>query len=149
MFEKKVVHAKTHECSSTAVMMNDSIMIMGASIAIEDCETVIVVPEVAIREAGYVKTFTRKDSGYAKHEYHALSQMVFFQFQDDELEFHEIDDSPLMISCGVEQIVSSDGLVIYRDLAGELHVLVHRLQNRKKLLETAYRYCTRWIRLDI
>ncbi|MFH0781940.1 MAG: hypothetical protein V2B20_08305 [Pseudomonadota bacterium] len=128
--------------------MNESITIEGAAIAIKDCETVIVVPEIAIKEAGYIKTWTQKESGHAKHEFHALSQMVFFQFQDDEIEIYEVD-GPLTISCGAENIVLSDGLVIYRDLAGELHVLVHRLQNRKKLLETAYRYCTRWVRLDI
>jgi hypothetical protein len=128
--------------------MNESITIEGAAIAIKDCETVIVVPEIAIKEAGYIKTWTQKESGHAKHEFHALSQMVFFQFQDDEIEISEID-GPLKISCGVENIVLSDGLVICRDLTGELHVLVHRLQNRKKLLETAYRYCTRWVRLDI
>ena len=128
--------------------MNDSIRIQGFSVSIEDVETAIVVPEVAIKEAGYIKTFTRKDSGHAKHEYHALSQMVFFQFQDDELKFREIDSS-VTISCGTEHVDVVDGLIIYRDLGGELHVLVHKLQNRKKLLETAYRYCTRWVRLDI
>ena len=128
--------------------MNDSIRIQGTSPAIEDIETAIVVPEVAIKEAGYIKTFSRKEGGHAKHEYHALSQMVFFQFQDDELEIREID-SPVTISCGTERIDVQGGLIIYRDLGGELHVLVHKLQNRKKLLETAYRYCTRWVRLDI
>ncbi len=128
--------------------MNESITIEEAAIAIKDCETVIVVPEIAIKEAGYIKTLTIKEGAHAKHAFHALSQMVFFQFQDDEIEISEVD-GPVTISCGAESIVLSDGLVIYRDLAGELHVLVHRLQSRKKLLETAYRYCTRWVRLDI
>ncbi len=128
--------------------MNDFIRIQGTSLVIEDIETAIVVPEVAIKEAGYIKTFTRKEGGHAKHEYHALSQMVFFQFQDDELEVCEID-SPVTVSCGTERIDVQGGLIIYRDLGGELHVLVHKLQNRKKLLEAAYRYCTRWVRLDI
>lgn len=128
--------------------MNELITIDGAAIAIKDCETIIVVPEIAIREAGYIKTWTQKESGHAKHEFHALSQMVFFQFQDDEIAICEID-GPVTISCGLENTVLSDGLVIYRDLAGELHVLAHRQQNWKKLLEAAYRYCTRWVRLDI
>ncbi len=128
--------------------MNDSIRIEGTSLVVENIETAIVVPEVAIKEAGYIKTFTSKDSGHAKHEYHALSQMVFFQFQDDELEIREID-CPVTVSCGPEQIDVQGGLIIYRDFGGELHVLVHKLQNRKKLLETTYRYCTRWVRLDI
>ena len=128
--------------------MNDSIIIEGAATTIKDCQTVIVVPEIALKEAGYITTFTKKDSGHAKHEFHALSQMAYFQFQDDELEISEID-CPLTISCGTQHTELSGGLVISRDLAGKLHILVHPRQNRKKLLETAYRYCTRWVRLDI
>ncbi len=126
----------------------ESIHIVAAALTVKDCESVIIVPEIAIAEGGYIKTFTTKDRAHAKHEFHALSQMAYFQFQDDELAIDEID-SPLTISCGAEHVELSNGLVIYRDLAGQLHVLVHRLQNRKKLLETAYRHCTRWVRLDI
>lgn len=115
---------------------------------VNDCESVIVVPEIAIAEGGHIKTFTTKDGAHAKHEFHALSQMAYFQFQDAELAIDEID-SQLTISYGSEYTHLSKGLVIYRDLAGRMHVLVHPLQNRKKLLETAYRYCTRWVRLDI
>jgi hypothetical protein len=128
--------------------MNHSIVIAGAATTISDCQAVIVVPEIAIKEAGYIKTFTNKDSGHAKHEFHTLAQMSYFQFQDDELEVCEIN-APLTISCGTERTELSGGLLLYRDGAGELHVLAHPLQNRKKLLEAAYRYCTRWVRLDI
>jgi hypothetical protein len=128
--------------------MFESIQITTAALTVNDCQSVIVVPEIAIAEGGYIKTFTTKDGAHAKHEFHALSQMAYFQFQDDELAIDEID-SPLTIRCGAEYTQLSRGLVICRDLAGQLHVLVHRLQNRKKLLETAYRYCTRWVRLDI
>jgi hypothetical protein len=128
--------------------MNDCITIAGAAATIDDCETVIVVPEIAINEPGYIKTYARKESGNAKHEFHALAQMVYFQFQDEELAIVEID-SPLMISDATESLQLRDGLVLCRDRAGELHVLVHARQNRKKLLEAAYRYCTRWVRLDI
>ncbi len=128
--------------------MNDSITIAGAATPIGDCETVIVVPEIAISEPGYIKTISRKESGNAKHEFHALAQMVYFQFQDEELAIVEID-SPLTISDGTESFELRDGLVLCRDRVGELHVLAYARQNRKKLLEAAYRYCTRWVRLDI
>ena len=128
--------------------MSKIIVIRGTTTTIDDCETVIVVPEIAVNEAGYIKTYSRKDSGNAKHEFHAVAQMVYFQFQDEELEIEEID-SPLIISDGKEQIELHDGLLLYRDLAGGLHVLAHTRQNTKKLLEAAYRYCTRWVRLDI
>jgi hypothetical protein len=128
--------------------MNDFITIAGAAVAIDDSETVIVVPKIAVSEPGYIKTYARKESGNAKHEFYALAQMVYFQFQDEELEIREID-SPLTISDGTDSIELHDGLVLCRDRAGALHVLAHPRQNIKKLLEAAYRYCTRWVRLDI
>lgn len=124
------------------------ISIYSATITVEDCETVIVVPAKAIIEAGYIQMFSVKESSHAKHEYHALAQMAYFQLQDDELEVHEID-SPLTIQTAAENIELSDGMVICRDKNGEMYVLVQAGQNRKKLLEAAYRYCTRWVRLDI
>lgn len=128
--------------------MSNLIAIHGADTAIVDCETVIIVPEIAISEAGYIKTFTCKERGNAKHEFHALAQMVYFQSQDEELEIVEID-SPLTIHAGTEQTELLNGLLFYRDSGGGLHVLTHARQNRKKLFEAAYRYCTRWVRLDI
>ena len=128
--------------------MSATITIQSATTMITDCESVILVPEMALQEAGYIRTFTVKDSGYAKHEYHAMAQMAYFQFQDEELEIVEID-SPLTITCGTEASEMDGGMVLYRDMSGSFYVLVHVSQNRKKLLEAADRYCTRWVRLDI
>jgi hypothetical protein len=128
--------------------MSASIIIQSASITISDCESVILVPEIAVREAGYIKTYTIKDSGYAKHEYHALAQMAYFQFQDDELDVVEID-GPVRVTCNSETSEMDGGMILYRDIGGAFHVLTLREQNSKKLLEAVYRYCTRWVRLDI
>jgi hypothetical protein len=128
--------------------MSTTITIQSPTTMITGCESVILVPEIALQEAGYIKMFSVKDSGHAKHEYHALTQMAYFQFQDDELEIAEID-FPLTITCGTEVHEMDSGMVLYRDMDGSFHVLVHVFQNRKKLLEAAYRYCTRWVRLDI
>lgn len=129
-------------------IMSEFIVIKGAKVIIDDCQTVIVVPEIAVVEAGYIKTYSRKESGNSKHEFHALAQMAYFQFQDEELEIVEVD-TPLFIDDGTEKTLLDGGLVICRDLEGGLRALVHVGQNRKKLLEAAYRYCTRWVRLDI
>lgn len=128
--------------------MENTITIQSGTNTINDCESVIIIPEIALSEAGYIKTFTLKDSGHAKHEYHALAQMAYFQFQDDELEIVEVDSS-LTIVTAAESTELASGMVLYKDTSGSFHVLVHPLQNRKKLLESAYRYCTRWVRLDI
>ena len=128
--------------------MSDTILIESATGKIIDCESIILIPEMALQEAGFIKTFTIRESGSAKHEYHALAQMAYFQYQDDELEIIEIND-PLTITCGTESSRIDGGMVLYRAVNGSFHVLVHGSPNRKKLLETAYRYCTRWVRLDI
>ena len=128
--------------------MTESIVISSEENILAECVSTIIVPELAIKEAGYIKMFTVKDGAHAKHEYHAMAQMAYFQFQDEELEIQEIQ-STITIACGGENIDLNSGMVIYRDQAGEFHVLVHAVQNRKKILEAAYRYCTRWVRLDI
>lgn len=128
--------------------MSASIIIQSPTTTTSDCESVILVPEIAVQEAGYIKTFTIKDSGFAKHEYHALAQMAYFQFQDDELDIVEID-APVRVTCGSEISEIDGGMILYRGTGGAFHVLILGQQNSKKLLEAVYRYCTRWVRLDI
>ena len=128
--------------------MNTVITIQSAALSVSDCESLILVPLKALEEAGYIKTLTIKDSSHAKHEFHAMAQMAYFQYQDDELEMIETG-SPVTICCRGEEIVVDEGMFLYRDTAGEFHAVVLGSPNRKKLLEAAYRYCTRWIRLDI
>ena len=129
-------------------VMSTIITIETASFALSDCESIIIVPERAVQEAGYIKTFTIKDSAHAKHEYHAMAQMAYFQFQDDELDVVGVD-SMVTVTSGKERFDVVDGLIMYRVTDGSFHVVVHKMQNKKKLLEAAYRYCTRWVRLDI
>lgn len=107
-----------------------------------------MVPEIAITEPGYIKTMTTNAEAHSKHEFFAMAQMAYYQYQDDELEVVCVR-APLQVvmSETVEEIIS--GMIIYRDGKGELHVLIHDHLNRKKMLETTNRYCTRWVRLDI
>ena len=74
--------------------------------------------------------------------------MAYFQFQDDELEITPLQE-PLQITFRAEIERLTAGLALYRDLAGQFHAVIHEGQNRKKLLEAAHRFCTRWVRLDI
>lgn len=123
------------------------LQVSGEDVAVQ-CRTVLVVPERAIAEPGYIKAYAATDSVSAKHEYHALAQMAYFQLQDDELDCAEVL-SPLTVDDGVEAQRVEDGMVLCRDTTGTVSALVIAGQNRKKLLEAAYRYCTRWVRLDI
>lgn len=116
---------------------------------VKECESIIIVPEKAVKEAGYIQVFTVKDSAHAKHEYHAMAQMAYFQYQDDELEFTEVTE-PLTIVAGSGEFVTIEaGLLLSRQEGGEFSAIIHSSQNKKKLLESTYRYCTRWVRLDI
>jgi hypothetical protein len=115
---------------------------------IDSCSSAILVPERALEEAGYITTMTDKNTASSKHEFHAMAQMAYFQFQDDELEVKNIIGA-LRVDSGEHYENVNNGLVLYRDSDGAFHALVHEGLNRKKLLEAAYRFCTRWVRIDI
>lgn len=129
-------------------MNTESIILKSADLTITDCVSLIIVPEIAIAEPGYIKTLTVKEAAHAKHEFQAMAQMAYFQFQDDELEITPLHE-PLGITFREETEYLVVGMILYRDLAGQFHALVHEGQNRKKLFEAAHRFCTRWVRLDI
>lgn len=129
-------------------MAGESIIIEYESERITDCESLILVPEVALEEPGYIKTMTSKGEGHSKHEFHAMAQMAYYQYQDDELDIVGIQE-PCVITWDKTTESLESGMIIFRDNGGEFHVLIHELLNRKKMLETTNRYCTRWVRLDI
>ncbi len=124
------------------------IKITSEEIRVTDCVSAIIVPETALREAGYIKTMTVKADAHAKHEFHALAQMAYFQYQDDELAITTFT-KPLSLEEGDALERLDSGMLIYRDSGGEFHVLIAEGVSAKKILEACYRYCTRWVRLDI
>jgi hypothetical protein len=129
-------------------MIMETIRIETSETILSNAESVIVVPEIAIKEPGYIQVFTTKDNAHAKHEYHAMAQMAYFQYQDEELELQEVG-AALHVIAGVEQVTVDGGLILSREPNGSFLAFIHEFQNKKKLLEATYRYCTRWVRLDI
>lgn len=115
---------------------------------IVDCTSVIIVPDKAIEEPGYIQTLTVKNDASSKHEFHAMAQMAYFQFQDDELEIKTLVGE-IKVKSGESVETLHSGMVLCREPSGVFQVLVHEGGDRKKLLESAYRFCTRWVRLDI
>lgn len=126
----------------------ENIIITGDGIEVNDCLSAILVPDRALEEPGYIKTVTAGAVAHAKHEFHAMAQMAYYQYQDEELLPVVVDGVLLLSSPNVVEAIDR-GMVIYRDQQGEFHVLIHRGLNVKKMLETTNRYCTRWVRLDI
>jgi len=128
--------------------MSELIRVESEQEILSNCETVIVVPEIAIKEPGYMQVFTTKDNAHAKHEYHAMAQMAYFQYQDDELELKEVSGT-ITVATNDESVTVDGGMILSREPGGTFLAFIHPLQNKKKLLEACYRYCTRWVRLDI
>jgi hypothetical protein len=116
--------------------------------SISSCSSVVIVPEIALQEPGYIKALTSGAGANAKHEFHALAQMAYFQYQDDELEIDLLKGTCRILKENNDETLES-GLVIYRSGDGTIHIASHGDVNCKKLLEAANRYCTRWVRLDI
>ena len=116
--------------------------------SISGCSSVLIVPEIALQEPGYIKALTSGAAANAKHEFHALAQMAYFQYQDGEVNVDLLKGSCQILQENNHQTLES-GLVIYRGGDGTIHIASHRDSNCKKLLEAANRYCTRWVRLDI
>jgi hypothetical protein len=124
------------------------ITVSGDEIAAIECVNVIIAPEAALHQAGYIKTLTAEEEANAKHKFFALAQMAFFQYEDDEIKA-EIFSGPLAIRHDENEGRLEHGLVICQDEEGRLRLLAHKETNVAKLLEVTNRFCTRWVRLDI
>ncbi len=112
-----------------------------------DCLCALIVPAQALDEPGYIKGVSAAGSS-SKHEFHALAQTAYYQFQDDELKV-ELTSRPLEIAGADLHEVLDRGMVIYRDRQGNIRAVAHQGLKLRKLLEAANRFCTRWVRLDI
>ncbi len=124
------------------------ICIEGGGVKIDRITSAILVPEKALEEPGYIKTVTASADAHSKHEFHAMAQMAYYRYQDDELQPVEVEGCLRVTAQNMDEEIER-GMIVYRDPAGEFHVLIHRGLNKKKMLEAANRYCTRWVRLDI
>lgn len=128
-------------------MSSASITFCYEDVVYEDCLCALIVPAQALDEPGYIKGLSAAGSS-SKHEFQALAQTAYYQFQDDELRV-EFTSAPLEIGGGDLPEVLEHGMVIYRDGQGSISVVAHQGLNLSKLLEAANRFCTRWVRLDI
>jgi len=113
-----------------------------------DCTAVIVVPEQALIEAGHICCLSENQTGQSKHEFHALGQMALIQYEDGELSAQQVD-GPLCVTAKDETVDMNNGIVVCRLRSGALTILSNADRPVRKYLETANRFCTRWVRLDI
>ena len=131
-----------------STLKKDAIIIRFEDNTVTECSSAIIIPERAIIEAGYIRTMTTNANAPSKHEFHAMAQIAFSQFQDGELEIEAVH-GPLTIEWKNEVETITAGLVVFLDSQGNFHLIAHSGQNAKRLLQVAHRFCTRWVRLDI
>ena len=129
-------------------MKDDSIAIRFEDDTVTACSSVIIIPERAMIEPGYIKTLTTNSTAHSKHEFHAIAQIALSRFQDGELEV-EIVNGPLTIQWKEEIETITAGVLVFLDSQGNLNLIDNSSQNVNKLLQLAHRFCTRWVRLDI
>jgi len=129
-------------------MKNDSIIIRFEDDTVTEGTSVIIIPEKAMNEAGYITTLTTKSKAHSKHEFHAIAHIALSRYQDGELEVEAVHGS-FTIECKDEIETITAGVLVLLDSQGNLHLIDNSGQNVHKLLQLAHRFCTRWIRLDI
>jgi len=128
--------------------MSDAIRILSADQLVCECSAAIAVPEMALSEAGYIRTFSATVGSQSKHALYALSQMMLMEFEDGELQPHQFQFD-LTVTHGADSVRVDDGIVVARNLDGRLDVMSNAAKPLRKFIEVANRFCTRWIRLDI
>ena len=129
-------------------MKDDLIAVQCDGDTVTECTSAIVVPERAMDEAGDVKTLTMSSTAHSKHELHAIAEIALSLFQEGELGVDAVF-GPLTIQWKSETQTVAAGLVVLRDAQGEIHLVGNTRNSVEKLLQSAHRFCTRWVRLDI
>lgn len=110
---------------------------------------VILVPEGALIEAGFIRMLAANQTAQSKHEFHALAQTARMLSEDGELAPTTVKGT-LRVSLGDQTLDLEQGLLIVRRPDNDIMLLLaNSEQPARKYLEAAYRYCTRWIRLDL
>jgi len=112
------------------------------------CRSVIIIPEIALTDATYIRSFSTASPVRSKHEFYTLAQIALIQFDDDEVSPQKVAGK-IIITAGEEKFVLESGMLICRLESDGYLIYTNTDKSPRKYLETANRYCTRWVRLDI
>lgn len=112
------------------------------------CVNVLVVPKEAIEEPGKIYSPQTSMGSQEKHALYALVQTLYYQYQDNEISPDIVCSSCEIVAHDYNKIIE-DGMILFRADDGKMGLLAFETSKVSKLLETANRFCTRWIRLDI
>ncbi len=112
------------------------------------CRAVIVIPETALIDATYIRSFSTASPVRSKHEFYTLAQIALIQFDDDEVTPQKVAGK-IIITIDAEKFVLESGMLICRLESDGYLMYTNADKSPRKYLETANRYCTRWVRLDV
>lgn len=113
-----------------------------------NCKSVIVIPAKALDDATYIRSFTTISPVHSKHEFHTLAQIALIEFDDGEIKPQKIVGK-IGLTAGEEIFCLESGMIICRLESEEFSIYMNTDESPRKYFETANRYCTRWVRLDI
>lgn len=129
-------------------MKEDCIIVRFEDDTVTEFSSAIIIPERAMIEAGHIRTLTTNSTAHSKHEFHAIAQIALSRFQDGDLEVETVD-GPFTIKWKNEIETITAGVAVLLDSQRKIHLIGNSVKNVNKLLQSAHRFCTRWIRLDI
>ena len=112
------------------------------------CRAVIVIPETALADATYIRLFSTASPVRSKHEFYTIAQIALIQFNDEEIAPQKVaGEIRIMVDDEIFELES--GMLICRSESEEFFIYTNTDQSPRKYLETANRYCTRWVRLEV
>ncbi len=114
----------------------------------DDCLIGLIVSKSS-RDGEYDITLLNCSSDkQQKHNLHSLSQIALYQFEDQEIDVHPVN-GPCRIIGETFSYEVAEALILVQGNDNRIAIYAHPAVSVKKALDNAYRYCTRWIRLDI
>ena len=120
------------------------------SVLLAEATAAILVPEEAPERPGRIVLLTASLAPTAKHDLRALAQMALFDFEEGAPAPEPVAASRRLIArSGDGDSVLERGLLIARDLAGSVRAWAHQGTDARRLFGEAYRFATRWVRLDV
>lgn len=113
-----------------------------------DCLAGLIAKPKSENDGYDIELLNCSNDSQQKHKLHSLSQIALYQYEDEEL-----NTNTMLGSCtitGHNFIHEFDkGIVVVQIGNNRIELFSHQAVDTKKALYNAYRYCTRWIRLDI
>jgi len=110
----------------------------------------IIVPAHTGDGSGSITALAVGQGDAAKHALHSLCQIASLDLEDGELEIERMEQGyPIAMIFKRQRFECRNGSLVFLNTSGTVHVLSHSGVNVRDAIRQAFRYCTRFIRLDV